>query len=326
MKTSIKTILLLIALIAIGYALKLQFKTSQKSPLTVHLVIPLEHQSLQDIVAGFKEALSSHLQKKVSYKVHNAQGDVNLQRSILQKLAQEETDLIVPVGTNTTQLTLKLIKNKPILSLAAMYKEEDRAGHQVTGVLDEIELDKFVSFLQQLHPIHSQIVLIHSTDDRRMKDALKIEQLLKTRKLLVKRLLIHTLNDLYTISHALPKNTYSVVILKDHLVVSGITALTKICDKKKIMLVTSDEGTVKSGASLGFGLTERDIGKEGGKIAAQILNSTAIQTIPIKHLSDLKVFANPKFLEKNKSLQPTLEKICHQYHYQLVTTQAEASK
>jgi putative ABC transport system substrate-binding protein len=116
------------------------------------------------------------------------------------------------------------------------------------------------------------------------------------------------------------------VILKDHLVVSGITALTKICDKKKIMLVTSDEGTVKSGASLGFGLTERDIGKEGGKIAAQILNSTAIQTIPIKHLSDLKVFANPKFLEKNKSLQPTLEKICHQYHYQLVTTQAEASK
>lgn len=309
------------------YGLKVKFLDAHPSEtLAVHLVIPIEHQALNDIVAGFEETLSAQLPGKVSYKVHNAQGDANLQRSIFQQLAQEKAALVVPVTTTTTQLALKLIKDKPILSLAAMYREADRTGHQITGVLDEIEPTQFVSFLKAIHTDSSRVVVIYSADDRRVKEATELEGLLKAQQIPVKRLMIQTLNDLYTISHSLPQDTGSVVMFKDNLVASGVTVLKKVCDDKKILLITSDEGTIKKGASLGFGVTEKDIGIEGGKLAVKILTGTPIQTIPIQHLSDLKIFVNVQFLEKNETLKPLLEKISTQHHYRLVLIQTETSK
>ena len=328
MKVSIKTITILTTIALIGFFIKSKFFKNTGTPnhLQIHFVIPLEHQALNDIVNGFKESLSAELPGKVAYNVHNAQGDPNLQRAILQKLAQEKVSLVVPVGTTTAQMALKIIKDKPLLSLAAMYSEADRKGYQVTGVLDEISLSKFSDFLTLLHTAPSTIVLIHSTDDRRLKDAIEMEKKLKARKIYVKRLMVQTLNDLYTISQNFPSGTHSVIMLKDHLIVSGISVLKKACDKKKIPLITSDEGSVKSGASMGFGVTEKDIGIKGGKMAAQILTGTPVKNIPIQTLSTLKVFINPQFLKTRPCFQEILEKICQQNNYLLVKTETEDTK
>ena len=49
--------------------------------------------------------------------------------------------MIVPVGTSTTQMTLSLVKEQPIVSLAALYSEterQERSFKNHTGILDEI--------------------------------------------------------------------------------------------------------------------------------------------------------------------------------------------
>lgn len=326
MKSIVKIIFLVIILAIIGYVARFHLSSSPSESIKIHFVLPVEHQSLLEIVEGFQESLSNQLKREVRYKVYNAQGDVNLQRSLLQKLAQESSSLVVPVGTNTTQLTLKLIKDKPILSLAAMYTEADRKGYLLTGVLDEIPEDQFVSFLKNVHAPSSKIIIIHSADDRRVKEAIEIERLLKLQKIQVKRLMVHTLNDLYTVSQSFPPHTESVIILKDNLVVSGITVLKKACDQKKIALITSDEGTVKHGASMGFGVTEKDIGRAGGTIAASVLKGSPIQSIPIQHLRDLKVFVNMDYLKTHKNVEPLLRELCARNKYQLVLVKTEAKK
>lgn len=326
MKTSLKTLLFIIGLILISYGLKSYFRPSSSPALQIHFVMPIEHQALRDIIAGFEESLSREVATPIHYKVHNAQGDANLQRSIFQSLMREKTDLIVPIGTTTTQMSIKIIKDKPLLSLAAMYTEADRKGHELTGVLDEISMSQFATFVEQVVPAKSGVVLIHSADDRRVQDALEMETILKSKGFSVKRLMIQTLNELYTVSQSLPSTSKALVIFKDNLVASGITVLKKATEEKKILLITADEGTVKNGASLGFGVTEKDIGRDGAKLAAQILNGASPAAIPVHHLTDLKVFVNSKFMEENPSFQSLLEKICKKNGYQSIVTQAGESK
>ena len=326
MKTSLKTLLFISGLLVASYGLKNYFRLSSSADLQIHFVMPIEHQALRDIIAGFQEALARDVTTPIHYTVHNAQGDANLQRSILQSLMREKTDLIVPISTTTTQMSLKIIKDKPLLSLAAMYTEADRKAHQLTGVLDEISMLQFATFVAHVTPSKGMIVLVHSADDRRVTDAQEMEALLKSKGFSVKRLMIQTLNDLYTLSQSLPATATALLIFKDNLVASGITVLKKATEEKKMLLITADEGTVKSGAPLGFGVTEKDIGREGAKLAAQILKGTSPAAIPIQHLRDLKVFVNSKFVQQNPAFQDLLEKVCTTNGYELVVTQNGDSK
>ncbi|MFN7662442.1 MAG: ABC transporter substrate-binding protein [Alphaproteobacteria bacterium] len=318
MKKIFKVMAVAAGLAALVYAIKQKTSSPSQAIFTVHFVLPLEHQALKDIVQGFRETLSKSMPGKIHFKEHNAQGDANLQRSILQKLSQEKADLVVPIGTTTTQSTVKLIKQTPILSLAAMYTETDRAGHQLGGVLDEISINQLTSFVETIHNPSGTLVIIHSTDDRRVKDALEMESQLNKKRIRTKRMMIHTLSDLYTLSQNLSNQTSSVVILKDHLVVSGIAVLKKACNEKKILLITSDEGTVKSGAPIGFGVTEKNIGQEGAKMAIKVLSGTPIEKLPIQHLAQLKIFVRSEFLANNPSFHTVVKKTAQKKNHQLI--------
>lgn len=318
MKKIFKIMAFAAGLSALVYAIKQKTLSPSQAIFTVHFVLPLEHQALKDIVQGFRETLSEAMPGKIEFKEHNAQGDANLQRSILQKLSQEKANLIVPIGTTTTQSAVKLIKQTPLLSLAAMYTETERAGHQLGGVLDEISINQLTSFMETIHNPAGTLVIIHSTDDRRVKDALEMERQLNKKKIRAKRMMIQTLSDLYTLTQSLPKETSSVVILKDHLVVSGITILKRVCEERKILLITSDEGTVKNGAPIGFGVTEKDIGKEGGKMAHKVLSGTPIETLPIQQLSQLKIFVRSEVLATKPDFRSLVKNTAQQNNYQLI--------
>src|SRR3989338_6008023 len=71
-------------------------------PVTVGILVPMEHRAMDEIVAGFKETLTQRYPGKITFLVKNAEGDINLQRSILQSFEQKSIDLYAPIGTQTT--------------------------------------------------------------------------------------------------------------------------------------------------------------------------------------------------------------------------------
>ena len=80
----------------------------------------MDHAALRAIVNGFEESVSKSYPGKVRFEVENAQHDLNIQRSILQKFINQKVDLIVPVGTSVTQMAISMVKSQPTLGLAAM--------------------------------------------------------------------------------------------------------------------------------------------------------------------------------------------------------------
>ncbi len=99
-----------------------------------------------------------------------------------------------------------------------------------------------------------------------------------------------------------PENTQSFIILKDHLIVSGINILKQEAFKRRIPIIASDEGSVISGATIAVGVQEKQIGVEAGLMAKKILQGTEPKDIPFGDMKDLTLFINLQSLSKQDIL------------------------
>lgn len=277
-----------------GYA---EDKPAQTAPeKTIGIVLPLDHIALRAIVSGFEESVAKNYPGKVNFQVQNAEHDLNIQRAIIQKFINQKVDLIVPVATSTTQMTISMVKNQPILGLAAMIpdsvRDQDKLADRFTGVRDEIDSAKQVAFIHAILPNVKKITLIYSADDKVIPEANTTIAVAKLNGITVQPLMIQNLSDLYASSQRIDKDSQAIFLLKDNLVVSGINTIVNISNKRHLPLITSDEGTVSSGAGAALGVEEKQIGIEGGELAAKILKGQPISQLPIQPMKQLLVFVN----------------------------------
>lgn len=267
-------------------------------PLRIGILIPMEHVALRDIVAGFEQVVRVHYpDRKIDFNVQSAQGDIKLQRSIIELFVGQKMDMIVPVGTSATQMTLALVKEQPVVSLAAQYTEAERQKHvfkNITGVLDEIGGKKKLAFIKAIMPNVKTITLIaHSSNEKNHAEIAELKSESEALGITLQTIMIQTLPELETASRAILPNTEVLLIGKDHLLASGIRMLVPIAASRGIPLMTSDEGTVAEGATVALGVSERMIGEEGGRLAVKVLDGYPIKDLPMQAVQDLAVFYNP---------------------------------
>jgi len=317
--------ILLSGIVLLGYSNALSATDTNISPshkpVIIGILVPLEHTALKDIVEGFKAEVSQHYPKAV-FSVKNAQGDIKVQRSIIEQFVGNKVDIIVPIGTTATQMTLSFVKNIPVISLAAEYSEAERLKRQprnVTGVHDEIGGKKKLDFLRQVYPNLKKLTIIyHSSNEKNFREIEDIISYGKTLNVAAQKLSIHTLPDLETAIQGIDKDSEALLILKDHLIVSGMPLLLPTAKERGIPVMSSDEGSVQDGATFALGVQERSIGEEGGKLAIQLLKGQAIEELPMQDINTLAVFYNPKALSHLKDALPKLKETAEKQGYALI--------
>lgn len=263
--------------------------------VTVGIVVPIQHQALNDIVQSFEQELVKEYTGKINFVVKNAQGDINLQRVIIQQFNRDQTDLIVSITTTTTQMVVAIVTKKPIISLAAEFLEsqrQQRTVNNITNVYDESGVAVGVEFCFNVMPDLHKITIVHSASDKIMPEVVSFIAAAKVHGIIVQDIMIQQLPELYSASSRIAKDSQAIFILKDNMIASGINTLITIANKKHLPLITSDSATVQSGAALALGVKESQIGIEGAKLAAQVLRGVDISKLPMKTLDKFSVFIN----------------------------------
>lgn len=276
-------------------------KTNTLPDKTVGIVLPMDHVALRAIVQGFETSLNKSYAGHIHYEVDNAQNDINLQHAIIQKFINEKVDMIVPVATGTTEMTLGMVKQIPVISLAADFSEQQRLARQprnTTGVHDELNDATEMNFLSAAIPNLKKFTLIYSDSDKVIPEVNEIIKINQAKGITVQKLMIQNLSDLYTLSQYIDGDSQAIYILKDNLVASGISTLIQVAEKKHLPLITSDQGTVSQGACAALGVYESQIGEMGGKIAAEVFQGKSIATIPMQDLTNYAVFINRDACQK----------------------------
>ncbi|EKE00713.1 MAG: hypothetical protein ACD_21C00285G0007 [uncultured bacterium] len=289
-------------------------KESQTNIKKIGIVIPIEHQALHEIALGFQDTLQQLYKQPIIFKIGNAQGDANLQRAIITQMRDANYDMIVPISTSVAQMTASIVSTQPIVGLAV---DMDDKKSNLAIVNDEIDKAPSIAFIHKTYPQLKNITLVHSATNKIFAEARQAENISSRYHITLHRLLIQNLTDLYSTSQAIPNDTQAIFILKDNLVASGIETLAQVAKKRKIPLITSDEGTVKKGAGFALGVHEKDIGIEGAKLAAQILRGTSPGTLPTVKLTKPTVFINLKELAETDQNAEQIKSVAKQLGYPL---------
>lgn len=273
----------------------LSFSNVYASASKVAIIVPMEHEAMSQIVAGINESLSLpniSTQNLPNISVQNAQGDSNIQLALIKQM--KDYDILMPIGSSACQMTLAHRPDKYTVCVAA---KMDKNTAFMTGVNDEIPITISLAKLPKL----KHITVIYSATE---KIAPEIEELQKygtEHSVELSLRMIQNLSDITSAVKTSPANTEAFLVLKDHLVVSAINIITKEAMHRKIPVITSDEGSVKNGATFAIGVKEKDTGIEAGKIAKLIINGTNPKDIVYQNMSTLTTFVNmTNFAKQNQ--------------------------
>lgn len=293
-------------------------KTAAPKAIQVGIIIPIEHHAMDEITQGFEDTLSANLKQPVEFQVMRAQGDINLQRSMILQLQSKNIDLFAPIATATTEMTASMIKDRPIVGLAALLPDSARTNSQLALVDDEITPTQIIQFIHAIYPDKKQFTIVYSNNDKidpQVKEAVAAGATLGMQ---INQRMITALPDLYSVSQSLSPQTEGIIVLKDVLVVSGIATLSKAADDKHIPLISSDDGSVQNGAGFALGVKEYQIGVEGAKVALEILQGTPTTDIPVVKMTHLSVFINKKALALQGQDLAAIQKQADLQHYAIV--------
>ncbi len=317
------TKLLLMLVLSVSF-LSVYAANQDSKPLpekTIGIVLPMDHAALRTIVDGFKAELSKNYPGKVNFLIQNAEHDINIQRSIIQKFINQKIDMIVPVGTTTTQMAVSMVTNQPIVALAAMIpnsvRNKNNLANCFTGIRDEIDSGKQIAFIHLILPNLKKLTLIYSADDKVVPEVKAAIAAAKELGITIQPLMIQNLSDLYSASQRISKDSQAIFILKDNLIVSGINTLVFQAKQRHIPLITSDEGSVSHGAGTALGVEEKQIGVEGGELAAKILNGQQISQLPIQEMKTLLVFINSKTASEQELNIEDIKSAAKQQNYSI---------
>ena len=151
----------------------ISFADTAAKPVTIGIVVPIEIPAMKQIVQGFETTLTQQSKTPVKFMVKNAQGDPNIERSIMQQFNGPSVDIVAPIGTDASQMAIAMIQNKPIIGIAAdQLKQNAKKANNpnVTGVLDEVSVAKQIAFIHQAMPQIKKLTLVYSSDDRIFAD------------------------------------------------------------------------------------------------------------------------------------------------------------
>lgn len=279
--------------------------------VTIGILEPMAIPAMTQIINGFKDTLNASHQYKFRYLVKNAQNNLNIQRSILQEFKTDGVDIVAPIGQDASQMTISMIRNKPIVGLASI--DLKKYAHQsnnldVTGDLDQIKISKQINFIHRAMPKLKKLTLIYSAQDRMMTQVKQVEVAAKKDHIKVQKLMMTQLSELYSVGHSIAHNSQAIFILKDEMIVSGVNTLLNVARKRHIPLIASDDGSVGKGAAFALGVSERQIGVDAakevlkilaakpvaGKVGADGISLTKAAHMPVHIITHYHVFINPK--------------------------------
>lgn len=254
----------------------------------IGVIVPIEHLAMEQIIDGIRVSLES---SNVELIVKNAHGDMGMMLSIINNFKDKNIDIFMPIGTSTCQMNINNILDKAVVCVASDINSKYK---NVVNINDEISISKSLTILPEL----KKIALIYSASEKVIKEVEALKVFAKDNNIIIYPIMVQTLAEMPILIRKAPNDVNAFLILKDHLIVSGINMLNSEVQKRNIPLIASDEGSVYNGATIAIGVRERDIGIKAGEIVNMIVGGFNIENIENQSIDKLVLFLNNKSLKK----------------------------
>lgn len=293
--------LLLIGVIACSGA-------SSGKVVTIGISQLVEHPALDSAREGFIEALKEagyEDGKNIKIDYQNAQGDVNNAQTIARKFADEKVDMILAIATQAAQAAANVTKDIPILITAVtdpvsagLAESLDKPGGNVTGTTDINPVDEQIKLVKELVPDAERLGILYNSGEINSKVQVEMaKEIVGELGLTLVEAAVSNSNEVSQATQSLMGRVDAIYVPTDNTIVSSIGAVIKIANENKIPVIGSERGQVYAGAIATKGIDYRELGKQTGAIAVEVLKGKKPQDIPIEKAKNVTLIVNKKAAE-----------------------------
>ncbi len=285
-----------------------KLSNSNKDIKTIGITQLVEHPSLDKAKDGFIKALEDNGYKdgeniKIDYQ--NAQNDMPTTQMIANKFVSDKKDLIYAISTPSAQAAYNATKDTPILITAVtdpvaagLVKSIDKSEGNVSGTSDYISIDKNLELIKMFIPDAKTIGVLYNTSEVNSK--IQVDTLKEYASKNSYEVLEKGVSSSMEISQAMSSLAGKIDVLyvpTDNLIVSSMPIVSKIATNNKVPVISSEDGSVKSGALACQGIDYEKLGYKTGELAVKVLNGEEISNIPVTMLDEAQIIVNEDTLE-----------------------------
>ena len=273
-------------ILSLVLALVMVFSLSAASAktLTIGIAQFAEHPSLDNCREGFIAGLAEagYVEgDNVKFIVQNAQADMGLTQQIAQQMAQE-CDLVCAIATPIAQAAVNacMDNGKPVIytavsdPVAAMLaNKEGKSRMNVTGSCDLLPVEAQLKLIRAFLPEAKTIGILYTTSETNSESQLKLyQELAPAYGFEIIPTGVSTGADIPLACDSLLPKVDCLSNLTDNTVVSYLALIIDKANAAGKPVFGSEIEQVKNGCIASEGVEYIALGKETGKMAAEVLN------------------------------------------------------
>jgi len=268
--------------------------------------------ALDEARIGFLEVLEENGFKdgeniKVTLEIPNADQTVMMQQA---KSLVRKSDLILSIATNATasaqNALIEANKTTPLLFTAVtdpvahgFVESMAKPGGHITGTSDMNPVVEQVGLAKDLLPEATKIGFLYNSNEENSR--VQVEMGVAAAESLGMTTVVKTIsevNQIDQVARSLFNDVDIVYVPTDNMLAQNMVLLTNLSLSTKKPIIAGEENQVRDGASITFGINYRDLGRQTGQMAVEILkNGKKPQDIPAAVSETYTLIVNKTNLE-----------------------------
>lgn len=292
----------LILAVGVGFAI---YKMARKEPgvKRIGILQLVSHPSLDHIREGIIREMRSHQDEmgvEFTFDVQNAQGDMKVVKTISDKFAAGNYDLLIPITTPAAQAVANAEKDAPVVFgavtdpvVAGVVKSIEEPGGNVTGVSDLWPIRKQIELALKLVPNAKTIGTIYNPGEANSQTIIKlIRQACAANGLKLKEATVAQGSEVLIAARSMVGQVDLIFTAADSTVGAAYESVVKVARENKIPIFAGDGDSVKRGAIGTLGIDYANVGRLTGQLAVKILKGASPSKTPVVLVTDTKPIFN----------------------------------
>ena len=270
-----------------------------------------EHGSLDNCREGFLEGLEEEGIKEgdnLKVDVKNAMADTATNAQIADSFVSDNMDLICAIATPSAQSAYNAAMDKDIPVVYTAVTDPvaaelaDKDGNpvgNVTGTSDTLPVEEQLKMIREMMPDAKTIGILYTTSEANSVSAIATyESLVDKYGFTLETKGISQTSEIALATDDLLTKVDCITNLTDNTVVASLPTILEKANEKGIPVFGSEIEQVKIGCLAAEGIDYIQLGKQTGKIAAQILKGEKkASEIPYEIISEPGFYVNTKVAE-----------------------------
>lgn len=270
-----------------------------------------EHGSLDNCREGFLEGLKEEgieEGKNLTVEYKNAAADMGTAGQISDSFATSDVDLICGIATPSAQSCYNAAMDTdiPVIytavtdpAAAELVDEEGNPVGEITGTSDKLPVEQQLEMIRTMLPEAKTIGILYTTSEANSESAIKdYEALAAEYDFTIETAGITATADIPLAAQGLLEKVDCLTNLTDNTVVSSLPTILEMANEANIPVFGSEIEQVKIGCLAAEGLDYVELGKQTGRMAAQILKGEKkASEIPFETIEESSLYLNTAVAE-----------------------------